>query len=153
MKSAKEIEAEKLFRKYRLKFIRKFGRKALDNVQLTNTGKHLFRGKYKGTFAQDELFKLSPGYYIINTDTKTGKGIHWVAMILTAKTAYLYDSYARNPQKILKHLTRRLGDKKIKIKSDRKDSEQTAKQITCGHACLAWLSIAHEKGVRSAMKI
>ena len=71
-----EKDAEKLFKKYKQKFIKHFGRQELDNHQIDEMGKSLFGNKYKGSFPQDEKFQLKPGFYILNTDVETGPGIH-----------------------------------------------------------------------------
>ena len=98
------------------------------------------------------MFQLKPGMYIINTDIRSGAGIHWVAMNLTKKTAYFYDSFARDPKKILHHLTKRLKGFKI-ISSDRKDKEQKDLEIICGHLCCSFLSVVKDLGIRAAIKI
>ena len=51
-------------------------------------------------YAQDEKFDIVPGYYIINNDISTGPGEHWTSLIVTSKTAYIYDSFARDSKKI-----------------------------------------------------
>jgi hypothetical protein len=153
-----EVKIEQEFKKYKSRYIRLLGNHALSNEELDEVCKSLFGAKYRGTFAQDSKFQLKPGFYIINTDIASGDGIHWCGLILTAKTAYVYDSFARDPDKILPILTKRLRLAKYKIQADRKDKEQKAfyKQnmvVTCGHACLSFLLCAHKHGIRAAMKI
>ena len=147
-----ELKAENLFRTYKLELISKLGRKALNNDTIDKYSKILFQTKYKGCFAQNNKFELKPGYYIINTDVESGKGFHWISLILTAKTAYIYDSFSRDPKKILPHLLQHLKNYKI-VSSDRKDVEQKGKSSICGHASLAFLLVAQRLGVRSAIKI
>jgi hypothetical protein len=82
-----EKQAEKLFRKYKAKYIAKLGRHALDNNEIDIFAKSTFGTKYRGSYAQDEKFELKSGfYYIINTDIKTGPGEHWLAALVTTKT-------------------------------------------------------------------
>ena len=108
-------------------------------------------------FAQDEKFDIVPGYYIINNDISTGPGEHWTSLIVTSKTAYIYDSFARDSKKLLKHLTKRLSGlsgKKIKIiDADRTDKEQKMTEIICGHLSIAFLHVANDLGIRAAIRI
>jgi hypothetical protein len=147
-----ETKVENIFRLYKNELILKLGRKALSNDTIDKYGKLLFQSKYKGCYAQNEKFELKQGYYIINTDIASGKGIHWIALILTAKTAYIYDSFARDPKKLLPHLLQHLTKYKI-VSSDRKDKEQRGDSAICGHASLAFLLTAQKIGIRSALKI
>lgn len=150
----KEHKAEKLFIKYKNKYIKVLGNKSTSNTQIDNLCRKEFPSKYQGSYAQDELFKIKNGYYIINNDTKTGPGIHWTAVIVCPKTCYIYDSFARDPKKLLKHFTKRLSKKKIKIiSSDRTDAEQRGLSEICGALSIAWLSVAHSMGVRAAARI
>ena len=147
-----ETKIENVFRIYKNELIQKLGRKALSNDTIDKYGKILFQSKYRGSFAQDQKFEKKSGFYIINTDLESGKGIHWIALILTAKTAIIYDSFARDPKKLLPHLIQHLKNYKI-VSSDRKDSEQKGDSAICGHASLAFLLVAQKLGIRSAIKI
>lgn len=146
-----EKKAEKLFGKYARKYIRKLGRHPLDNMEIGTLAKSVLGTKYKGCYAQDEKFELKPGYYIINTDVKKGPGIHWISLVLTPKTAYVFDSFARDPKKLVPHLVRRLPHKIVS--SDRKDKEQKDLSVVCGHLSIAWLKVASELGIRATKKI
>lgn len=149
-----EQKAEKLFRKYKTQYITKLGRHALDNMEIDTFAKSKFGTRYKGSFAQDEKFELKSGFYIINTDIKTGPGIHWISLVLTPKTAFIYDSFARASKDLVPHLVKRLTKAKRKIVcSDRSDREQRDSEIVCGHLSLAFLTVAKELGIRAAIKI
>ena len=147
-----EQKAENVFRIYKNELIQKLGRKALNSDTIDKYGKLLFQSKYKGCFAQDQKFEKKSGYYIINSDLEKGPGLHWVALILTAKTAYIYDSFSRDPKKLLPHLLQHLSNYKI-VSSDRKDKEQKGDSAICGHNCLAFLLTTQKLGIRSALKI
>ena len=147
-----EQKAENVFRLYKAELIQKLGRKALNNDTIDKYGKLLFQSKYRGSFAQDQKFEKKSGYYIINTDLEKGPGLHWIALILTPKTAYIYDSFSRDPKKLLHHLLQHLSNYKI-VSSDRKDSEQKGDSSICGHASLAFLLTAQKLGIFSAIKI
>ena len=103
-----EKKAETLFKKNKTKYITKLGRHALDNFAIDTFCQTLFGSKYKGSFAQDEKFQLKAGYYIINNDVKIGPGEHWIAMVLTNKKAYIYDSFGRDSNKLVSYLVRQL---------------------------------------------
>lgn len=149
-----EKKAQSLFNKYKKKYIEKLGRHALDNFSIDTFCKTLFGSKFKGSFAQNEKFELKAGYYIINTDVKSGGGEHWIALVLTNKTAYIYDSFARNPTKLVSHLVKRLKFAKYNIvSSDPRDKEQKETEIICGHLSIAWLSVVKDLGVRASIKI
>ena len=147
-----ETKIENVFRLYKNELIQKLGRKALSNDTIDKYSKLLFQSKYKGCYAQNEKFELKQGYYIINTDIASGPGLHWVSLIITPKIAYIYDSFSRDPKKLLPHLLQHLTKYKI-VSSDRKDKEQRGDSAICGHNCLAFLLVAQKLGVRSAIKI
>ena len=158
-----EKKVEELFLNYKNQFIELFGNRALYGSQINDAGEKLFGDKWNGYSLQNENGYASKlGYHIINTDTlrkdgSGGEGIHWVALVITPKIAYVFDSYARNPQKILKHLTKKMKNKKVKIvSSDRSDLEQkdTKSELEiCGQLSLAWLSVVDQIGIMRALKI
>ena len=127
---------------------------ALDNFEIDTLCNTKFGIKYRGSFSQTEKFELKQGYYIINTDLKKGPGIHWIALVLTKTNAFIYDSFARNSNKLVSYLTRRLKLAKYKIiNSDLKDKEQGNLQMICGQLCIAWLAVVNKLGVKMAIKI
>lgn len=149
-----EKKAEKLFRQYKTKLLKVLGRKATYDSDLTRVGTQLFGSKYLGTFPQDKAPLGRTGMAIINTDVSKGPGIHWVALYLTPKTVYVYDSFARPTSQLLKILTKNAKGKKIKmIESDRSDAEQKKTSEVCGVLCLSWLAVIRDLGVRKALLI
>ena len=148
-----EKKAETLFKKYKTKYVAKLGRHALDNFEIDTLANTLFGTKYKGSFAVNDKFQLKAGYYIINNDVKSGAGIHWIAMVLTAKKAYIYDSVARDSNKLVSHLVKKLKLAKYTIiNSDRKDKEQKETEIICGHLSISFLSVVKELGIKASIK-
>ena len=152
METKIETKIENVFRIYKNELIQKLGRKALNSDTIDKYSKILFQSKYKGCYAQNEKFEKKSGFYIINTDLEKGPGLHWIALILTAKTAIIYDSFSRDPKKLLPHLLQHLVNYKI-VSSDRKDVEQRGSSSICGHASLAFLLTTQKLGIRSALKI
>ena len=153
-----EAKIEKEFKKYKSQYIRLLGNHALSNDELDDVCKSLFGSKYRGSHPVDSKFQMKPGMFIINTDIASGPGVHWVSLVLTKKTAYIYDSFGRSPEKTIPILYNRLRRAKYKIKFDTKDKEQRATYknrmvVNCGHACISFLLCAHKHGIRAAMKI
>jgi hypothetical protein len=151
MEKTKEHKMEKVHRDFTKKLITRLGRKELDTVEITTTCVKLFGNKFKGCFAQDEKFSIKNGYYVINTDTKDGRGIHWVALYVTNKTVYFYDSFCRDPKTLIPFLTKRIKNRKLWY--DKKDKEQKLREIICGHLCISWLMIVDEYGIMNGKKI
>tara|TARA_R110002050_G_scaffold288043_1_gene439644 strand:+ start:349 stop:816 length:468 start_codon:yes stop_codon:yes gene_type:complete len=154
--SEKYIETE--FKKYKARFIKKLGNHALDNEEIDAECLELFGSKYRGCHSVDTKFPLKPGYYVVNLDMKSGPGTHWISMYLTKKTAHVFDSFARDIDKIAPILTKRLRRAKFKIKFDTKDKEQRPfynkrMTVSCGHSCIAFLLCVHKFGIRKAILI
>ena len=101
-----------LFKRHKKTFIRQLGKGAL--------GKEMLGKKYIGTFAQDEMPNRS-GYMIVNVDTSkkinTDKA-HWVAIYQTPKTLYVYDSFGRLTQNVLKLISKKTKKKIVDSKHD-----------------------------------
>jgi len=153
-----ETKIEKEFRKYKSQYIRLLGNHALSNDELDDVCKSLFGSKYRGSYPVDSKFQMKPGYYVINTDIASGPGVHWQGLVLTKKTAFIFDSFSRSPEKTIPILYNRLRRAKYKIKFDTKDKEQRATYknrmvVNCGHSVISFLLCAHKFGIRAAMKI
>ena len=72
-----------------------------NNFELDAVGKKLFGKKYLGTFASDKLpKKTKSGFFISNVDTSDKGGSHWMSGVHHKGKRYIYDSYARNIQKL-----------------------------------------------------
>jgi len=155
-----EKHVENHFRKHRDKLFKKYGRKALNDLQLDKICSGYLKSKYIGTFPQDKIPLNKEGYMIINTDREGKPGLHWVAIYSTNKTFYVYDSYGRSTKSLLKILTKKLKNKKIKIIDSDKDPEQRdaykGKKYgseVCGQLCCSWLFTVKDLGIKNAIKI
>lgn len=70
-----QTEQYKQFIKHKNHFIKKLGKKALFDNQLTEEGRALFGNKYLGTFSQNNI-PFKTGYLIANVDTLGQPGSH-----------------------------------------------------------------------------
>ena len=147
----KEDEINKIFARYTRQLIKKLDKKALWSDTIDQNGERLFGKMWRGCHAHDNI-KLENGYQILNTaSSKAKKGIHWVAIYITPATIYVYDSFGRDTDSVLKSLKK--GKGKRKIVESKRDSEQTDTSQICGHLCIAWLLCVQKLGIRYALKI
>ena len=152
--SLTERQVEALFRKFKRKIIAKVGRDETSDTQLRGIGNELLGRRFIGVYPQDKIPLGRTGLIIANTDTSSGPGVHWVAMVLTPKTIYVFDSFARATKQLMKILSKNAKHKQIKVvDSDRSDAEQRDESALCGQLCLAWLCVVKQVGVRSALRI
>jgi hypothetical protein len=149
-----EHASEKAFKKYKKKIIAVMGTKETDNVQISNMGLKLFGKRFIGVCPQDTIPLGKTGMLIANTDLSNEPGSHWVAILSTAKSVYIFDSFGRPAKQLMKILTKNAKAKKIKIiNSDLSDKEQRDASSICGPLSLAWLCVVKEMGIRSALLI
>ena len=73
---------------------------------------------------------------------------HWVAIIQTPKTLYVYDSFGRLTQNVLKIIS---TNTKKKIVESKRDPEQWGNTEVCGHLAVSWLCVARDLGTRKAI--
>jgi len=143
-----KTEEEKLFLNFKKDFINIVGKKAMYDDQFKKIIPFL-----NGVYCDDNA-KIKAGYYIINTDVSSGKGIHWVGCYQTKTRCYLYDSFSRQPKNLLPHFIKKLDAKNIKVfQADKTDKEQYGDTEVCGQLCCAWLSVIKQLGIRKAMNI
>ena len=151
--SENEKDVEKSFISFKKQLINKIGKKALYNDEIDEAGRKLIGPKFKGVCSHDKL-PLKPGYYIVNTGNSKSAGIHWIAVVCTPKTIYIYDSFARHHGTILKSIEKKAKAKKMKIvNSDRSDLEQKDDTSICGQLSIAWLLCVKKYGIRKALLI
>ena len=137
------------------KLIKKFGYKPLDNFQIDKYCKKLFGNKYYRCISVDSNIPTKNCYFVINTDKMNGTGIHWCSGIKKGKNVYLYDSYGRNSNKILKMFVNKLKKKGYKIhNADLSDMDQKGHtSSSCGHRSISSLQIADKHGIKSFMML
>ena len=145
-------EVERTFHQHKKRLIQHLGNGALNSDQINKIGKFEFGDKWVGCYGQDKA-KIEPGYQIVNTGSSSGGGIHWVGLVITTKTAYIYDSFARAPGLILRSLVKRIerhGGLRIKITDKR--HEQRGTSSVCGHISLAFLLTVRDLGIKQTIK-
>ena len=74
----------------------------LDNINELLYNDRYAKKIYLGGYAKDDLpinvIKRKDNYaLILNTDLKTGEGIHWLAVVFTNNNLHIYDPLAANP--------------------------------------------------------
>lgn len=147
-----EKHAELLFTKYANSIIKQLGNKPLYNDVIEKWGKKNIP-HFGGVYSSDRI-PPKAGTYIINTGSSKSRGIHWIALVRTSKSDYLYDSYSRPIKQILKKYT---GRGKKLYESDRKDIEQDdnipSQRDICGQLSLSWLCVMRDLGLNKALLI
>lgn len=148
-----EIDIEQKYYDIANRIISAVGSNAMTNEDLDKLGGQIPGFKYSGTYASDTL-PTAPGYYIVNVDKTGMPGSHWVAVYITSKTAYFFDTYGRRTKKLLPVLFERITRAGKRIKdSDLHDKQQTDYSKICGALSMAWLLIVHQYGIRKALLI
>ena len=156
MPKLSEKETLIIFNKYKKTMIKLMGSKSTTSRQLNIIGNQLFGNRYIGTFSQDNIpfHKVKPDTFaIINTDTQGKPGVHWVALYFTAKTAYVWDSYGRDSNKLLPVFIKQLKLRNIRFKNSDPDEDQSRTSEICGQLCLAFMLTVDKIGVMNAMKV
>ena len=136
----KEISIKNTFNQFKEAVIKSMGKKALTNNEITKVCKKLFKRKYIGTYAQDDMPLGLEGYMIVNVDVTGQPGSHWVALILDKHHCYVYDSFGRKTEDLLPILEKKLEDKHIiAIDADHKPEQFGLLSEICGQLCISWL--------------
>lgn len=114
----------------------------------------MFGNKYYKCISVDEPIPQRDCYFIINTDVLKGNGIHWCSVIKQGKTLYVYDSFGRKTNKILKIFYNNSKKQGYGIKDTEYDDEQTGNSSSsCGHRCIASFKIADTYGIKAFMNL
>ena len=149
MEKEKKI-IKKQFLKYKKLLIQSLGNKAMDNITLNRVCSSLFKSRWIGCYAVDEVPLRNYDdihYMIVNTDTKKQSGHQWVAVLIKQHKCYIWDSYARNSNKILKILTYRLRNKNFHVIDSNFDgANQKGLSEVCGQLCISFLLTYDEFG-------
>lgn len=74
---------------------------------------------------------------LINTDTNTGPGIHWVACVMDNGIGYFYNSLGDAPNKVMRKELERIGNLDTLYYWD--TQQQPDESFKCGYYCLSFL--------------
>ena len=143
-----------LFNKTKNSLIRKLGREPLSDTTINKVGQEMFNMKWGGVGSQSMTIpKIKDRYYVVNTaHNDKSPGYHWTGLYIS-KTGkpYIYDSFARNTNKLMFVLEKKLKGKGIGVNTN--GAEQKSNSSICGDLSLAWLNVVHNLGIREASKI
>ena len=83
-----------------------------------------------GVFAPDQLpTKEFPGAYIVNTDTSSQPGQHWVAFFTTEEGTECFDSFGENPSAYSKYVAEWLIFRSFNVRRSSRETLQFADNI------------------------
>lgn len=133
--------------------IKLYGDKSLKTSDLNKLGHLLFKNKYLGTFPVDKTPIHMNGYCVVNTDTSDKSGEHWIAIAITKKKIYIYDTFGRKTHKVLPDIYKLAKKHNKKIIESKNDIDQLINTKYCGYYCIAFLIIADTLGIENALKI
>jgi hypothetical protein len=153
MKSMTEAEVIKVFNSYKQQLIKQLGTQVTDNIQLDRVAYKLLGTRFKGTYSVDTVPIKKSGMFIVNTDLSTGPGVHWVAVVSTAKNIFVFDSFGRKTKNLLKPLVKNAKIYQKKVIDSDYDVDQKISSFTCGPLSIAWLLCVKELGIKNALKI
>ena len=127
-----------------LQIIRRFIPDNADENILTEAGKTMFKDRYRGTFAVNEIASMLNGglkhgeMIIVNLDKRSSVGSHWIALVNHEKDIILYDSFGRQIPE---------------VQNTEDDPEQSILEEDCGARCLSFLWVYERLGFIEALKI
>lgn len=124
-----------------------------EDMELQRSGKKMLGRAFKGVYAADTLPSLSsggPAYLIVNADSHSEPGSHWMGLAKSGNSLYFYDSFGRMPADILPILPTYAAKNGLRLVAGRSAPEQNRKQSDCGARTLAWLLLFKMYGSRVA---
>ena len=145
----------KIFNKYKDEIINEFGIKPMYEDQINKYGyKHLKH--FGGVYPHDKFKPEDNKCYIINTGNHNSVGYHWVACYIKPTHLFLFDSFHREPHKIIHDIDKIAGRRQIVVSSwpeaIQKDYLEKEENI-CGQLSLAWLRCVNDYGIYNAILI
>jgi hypothetical protein len=143
-----------IFLNYKKEIIQEFGDGALSTEDCNSVGKKQLKSNWGGCLPWDKV-KIKPNtYYIVNTSSAGNSGIHWMGLVTTDSTAYLWDSYNRSVKKLVPGLIRLIKKSGFKLGVSDHPMEQigTTSQV-CGHESLSWLLLVRDVGIQRAVLV
>jgi hypothetical protein len=130
--------------------------KVTDDAQLKRVGSKLLGSHFLSAYSYDKVpwrRVKDKSSFIINVDHSSKKGSHWVAVYYENRVCYIYDSFGRKSNKLLKPFLTILKKQGYRYKDSDHDQEQANAADTCGQFSLAWLYIVQTRGIQRALTI
>ena len=131
---------------------------------INKMGRHFFGAKWIGVFSVDHVPKNIPNgkYAVVNLDEQALPGSHWVGLVGDEirkggkNDVLVYDSYGRDPKKIMPKLAKKMNFKSTDLKSDGAsdvDAEQGLLETNCGARTIAALILHNQFGKAAFMNL
>jgi hypothetical protein len=120
-----------------------------DLAKKTILNDHNFLGIFPQDFNNCILNDYKKCCLIFNTSPLNKSGEHWCGLWKENEKIYIFDSFGRNPQKLVPILHNNLGGN---IYYD-DDKNQKNNEANCGQRTLAWLICCVKYGIKNAIKI
>ena len=126
-----------------------------DSIQLNNMAKKTRLKNKWNTCNSWDLFRPSDHkiYSILNTDDSSKSGTHWVSLVQSGKTLYVYDSFGRTKEYLMKQFSDWMNSNGYKVVFINKKGEQNGKQVNCGLRSLLWLIFVDKYGLMKCKNI
>jgi phosphoribosyl 1,2-cyclic phosphodiesterase len=111
----------------------------LNNFDIALYAKRLKIPFFRGVYMRDTLPKTGPlenESAIVNLDTSTGTGTHWVCYMKIGSVVEYYDSFAIPPPYEVQVYLQGIHNTVL----FNYEQDQRTNQVICGHLCLKFLS-------------
>jgi hypothetical protein len=139
-----------------LSLLRKeYGLKEKSTNELDEIMGQLMKKGYIGTLASDlyPLNKKGKSYCIMNTDGHKKSGTHWLAIYRDKNKVYVYDSFARNINRLIPDFCNRMLSNGFELIQVNKKLDQGNNQEDCGLRSAVWLLCVAHDGINKACDI
>ena len=111
----------------------------MNNFEIEEYAKKLHIPYFRGVFMRDNLPKNGPKKNesaIVNMDSSTGIGTHWVAYMKMGSKVQYYDSFGVPPPLELHTYLQGIHN----VVFFNYEQDQQTNQVICGHLCLKFLT-------------
>lgn len=132
-----------------------YGRDEKTTDDLDSIMKVFIKKNYIGAIPYDyyPLDKNGQSYAILNTDNSNKGGEHWLGVYRKNNTLYVYDSFARQLDRLIPDFCNRMIDNGCKIIQVNKKLDQANDQQDCGLRAAVWLMCVDQDGIKKASLI
>jgi hypothetical protein len=153
MEEKEDLLVKDRLRGYKRLLVKEVGRGPMDNEKINEIGISEFGERWAGVFPSDKaraLLKMRDRFAIVNTATSHGRGSHWLGVYMTPSgTGIVYDSFGREPQRVLWRLTRAALAEHVAVHGTNPNQEQRGFSALCGQISLAFLLSVRDLGIHA----